>query len=65
MNEFKEDERRYAESAKEEKRSLDRGLLSDPISVLHPERAVIVLVGPAEMIVPQVDDLGPVEIVKP
>ena len=32
---------------------------------LHPERAAIVLVGPAEAIVPQVEDLGPVEVVTP
>ena len=34
-------------------------------SLLHPERAVIVLVGPAEDLVPQVEDLGPVEVVEP
>jgi predicted Zn-dependent peptidase len=33
--------------------------------LLHPDRAVIVLVGPAEQIVPQVEDLGPVEVIKP
>lgn len=33
--------------------------------LLHPDRAAIVLVGPAEAIVPQVEGLGPVEIVKP
>jgi len=32
---------------------------------LHPERAAIVLVGPAEQIRPQVEDLGPVEVVEP
>jgi zinc protease len=32
---------------------------------LHPERAAIVLVGPAEQIRTQVEDLGPVEVVKP
>ncbi|MBW2267888.1 MAG: insulinase family protein [Deltaproteobacteria bacterium] len=32
---------------------------------LHPDRAAIVLVGPAEAIVPQVEDLGPVEVVQP
>ena len=32
---------------------------------LHPERAAIVLVGPAEAIVPQVESLGPVEVVTP
>jgi zinc protease len=34
-------------------------------SLLHPERAAIVLVGPAESIVPQVEDLAPVEVVTP
>jgi zinc protease len=33
--------------------------------LLHPERAAIVLVGPADEIVPQVEDLGPVEVVTP
>lgn len=32
---------------------------------LHPERAAIVLVGPAEELRPQVEDLGPVEVVTP
>jgi zinc protease len=32
---------------------------------LHPERAAIVLVGPADAIVPQVESLGPVEVVTP
>jgi len=32
---------------------------------LHPERAAIVLVGPASELVPQVEDLGPVEVVTP
>jgi zinc protease len=32
---------------------------------LHPERAAIVLVGPAAQIEPQVGDLGPVRIVEP
>jgi predicted Zn-dependent peptidase len=32
---------------------------------LHPERAAIVLVGPAEQIEPQLADLGPVRIVEP
>ena len=32
---------------------------------LHPERAAIVLVGPAEQIEPLVADLGPVRIVEP
>ncbi|MEM7409080.1 MAG: pitrilysin family protein [Myxococcota bacterium] len=33
--------------------------------LLHPERIAIVLVGPAEAIVPQVEDLAPVEVVQP
>ena len=33
--------------------------------LLHPDRAVIVLTGPAERLVPQVEDLGPVEVVEP
>ncbi len=32
---------------------------------LHPERAAIVLVGPAEQITPQLDGLGPYEVVEP
>jgi zinc protease len=32
---------------------------------LHPDRAAIVLVGPAEQIRPLVEDLGPVEVVEP
>jgi len=32
---------------------------------LHPERAAIVVVGPAETLAPQLEGLGPVEIVKP
>jgi zinc protease len=32
---------------------------------LHPERAAIVLVGPAKAILPQLEGLGDVEIVKP
>ncbi len=32
---------------------------------LHPERAAIVLVGPAAELVPQVEDLGPVEVIIP
>ena len=32
---------------------------------LHPDRAAIVLVGPAEAIVPQLEGLGPVEVVQP
>jgi zinc protease len=33
--------------------------------LLHPDRAAIVLVGPASEIVPQVESLGPVEVVTP
>jgi zinc protease len=33
--------------------------------LLHPERAALVLVGPAEQLVPQVEDLGPVEVLTP
>ncbi len=33
--------------------------------LLHPDRAAIVLVGPADEIVPQVEGLGPIEVVKP
>jgi zinc protease len=33
--------------------------------LLHPDRAAIVLVGPAEKLVPQVEDLAPVEVVTP
>jgi zinc protease len=32
---------------------------------LHPERAAIVLVGPAAAVVPQLEGLGPIEVVKP
>jgi zinc protease len=32
---------------------------------LHPDRAAIVLVGPAKAIVPQLEGLGPVDVVKP
>jgi zinc protease len=32
---------------------------------LHPERAAIVLVGPAEAITPQLEGLGPIEVVAP
>ena len=35
------------------------------VRLLHPERAAIVLVGPAEALRPQVEGLGPIEIVKP
>jgi zinc protease len=33
--------------------------------LLHPERAAIVLVGPAEQLVPAFEDLGPLEMVQP
>ena len=33
--------------------------------LLHPKRAAIVLVGPADDLVPQVEDLGPVEVFTP
>jgi zinc protease len=33
--------------------------------LLHPDRAAIVLVGPAEKLVPQVEDLAPVEVLTP
>jgi len=33
--------------------------------LLHPERAAIILVGPAERLVPQFEDLGRVEVVQP
>ncbi len=33
--------------------------------LLHPDRAAIILVGPAEDIVPQVEDLAPVVVVEP
>ena len=33
--------------------------------LLHPERAAIVLVGPAEALRPQVEGLGPIEVVRP
>jgi predicted Zn-dependent peptidase len=32
---------------------------------LHPERAVIVVLGPAKDLVPQLEGLGPIEVVKP
>ncbi len=34
-------------------------------ALLHPDRAAIILVGPAEDIVPQVEDLGPLSVVQP
>ena len=33
--------------------------------LLHPERAAIVLVGPAEVLTPLLEGLGPVEVVTP
>ena len=33
--------------------------------LVHPERAAILVVGPAEAIVPQLEDLGTVEVVQP
>jgi len=33
--------------------------------LLHPDRAAIVLVGPAEALTPQLKDLGPIEVVQP
>jgi len=35
------------------------------VELLHPDRAAIVLVGPADALVPQLQDLGPIEIVQP
>jgi zinc protease len=32
---------------------------------LHPERVVIVVLGPAKVLVPQLEGLGPIEVVKP
>ena len=32
--------------------------------LLHPDRAAIVLVGPAEALLPQLDGLGPIEVVQ-
>lgn len=32
---------------------------------LHPERAAIVVLGPAARLVPQLESLGPVEVVAP
>jgi hypothetical protein len=34
-------------------------------TLLHPERAAIVLVGPSQEIVPQVENMGRVEVVTP
>ena len=33
--------------------------------LVHPERAAILVVGPAEAILPQLEDLGPVEVIQP
>jgi zinc protease len=33
--------------------------------LLHPERAAIVLLGPAEELLPQLEDLGSIEVVTP
>ena len=33
--------------------------------LIHPERAAIILVGPAEALTPQLKDLGPIEVVQP
>ncbi|MCH2171559.1 insulinase family protein [Myxococcota bacterium] len=35
------------------------------LRLLHPQRAAIVLVGPADQLLPQVKGLGPVEVVQP
>jgi zinc protease len=35
------------------------------LKLLHPDRAAIVLVGPAEDLTPQLKDLGPIEVVHP
>jgi hypothetical protein len=35
------------------------------LELLHPDRAAIVLVGPAEALTPQLKDLGPIEVVQP
>lgn len=34
-------------------------------ALIHPDRAAIILLGPAEALVPLVEDLGPVEVVQP
>jgi predicted Zn-dependent peptidase len=33
--------------------------------LLHPERAAVVLVGPADQLLPQLEGLGPIEVVHP
>ena len=35
------------------------------VELLHPDRAAIVVLGPAKDLVPQLEDLGPVEVVSP
>jgi len=35
------------------------------LELLHPDRAAIVLVGPAEALTPQLEGLGPIEVVQP
>ncbi|MBW2540885.1 MAG: insulinase family protein [Deltaproteobacteria bacterium] len=35
------------------------------LELMHPDRAAIVLVGPADALVPQLQDLGPVEVIRP
>jgi zinc protease len=35
------------------------------LELLHPDRAAIVVVGPAEALTPQLQDLGPIEVVQP
>jgi len=37
----------------------------EALRLLHPDRVAIVLVGPAEALRPQVEDLGPVEVITP
>ena len=34
-------------------------------ALIHPDRAAIVLLGPADELVPLVEDLGPIEVVQP
>ncbi len=51
-------------------RSRVRAITADDVAAaarahLHPDRAAIVLVGPAEAITPQLEGLGPVEVVEP
>jgi predicted Zn-dependent peptidase len=35
------------------------------LDLLHPDRAAIVVVGPADQLVPQLQGLGPIEVVEP